>query len=179
MASCDDAKESLFMRDENDRINLDYDLDSNNDTAFFDDEVGENVDSFDVYDEEKLDRVAQFQNAFETAKEIDTPRCLLQQITAINNLPQNTSSASTSSATKCLRTLQDLNAISWAAFCTGEKGDVKRDVYKIQALDMTNVLQRLHLAAAMLREEKKRWRAKLALMGIKEDDNGLDSGEGL
>ena len=39
---------------------------------------------------------------------------------------------------------------------------------KIQALDMTNVLQRLQLASAMLRAEATKLKAKLALAGIKD-----------
>ena len=45
---------------------------------------------------------------------------------------------------------------------------------KIQALDMTNVLQRLQLAAAMLREEKKKLKAKLSLAGIKGSSGNED-----
>jgi hypothetical protein len=46
-----------------------------------------------------------------------------------------------------------------------EQDEIQHNVFKIQALDHTNVLQRLNLGAAMLRMEMKKLKAKLALAG--------------
>lgn len=70
-----------------------------------------------------------------------------------------------------IRSLKDLTAISWAVFCTADRADlseteeIQYNVFKIQALDTKSVLQRLNLGAAMLRMEKKKLKAKLALAG--------------
>ena len=105
-------------------------------------------------DDENMDRVARFQQALERAKEVDT-------FGYVNPKKHDTS----------LRLPRDLTAISWAAFI-GDSNDVQLNIMKIQALDFTNVLQRLQLGAAMLREEEKKLKAKLALAGIQGNDIG-------
>ena len=105
-------------------------------------------------DDENMDRVARFQQALERAKEVDT-------FGYVNPKQHDTS----------LRLPRDLTAISWAAFI-GDSNDVQLNIMKIQALDFTNVLQRLQLGAAMLREEEKKLKAKLALAGIQGNDIG-------
>ena len=159
------------MQDSTDGVDME-------ETTYDDDEEGDEDDD-DIIDEENLDRYAQYQQAFEDAKETDTFGYVLQPTTAIDNLSQSQTNSSSNKQT--IRTPKDLAAISWAAFCTGDKNNIQRDVMKIQALDMVNVLQRLQLAAAMLREEKKKWVAKLALAGITdimnegENDGGAES----
>lgn len=128
------------------------------------DNVDEDLDDEDDKPEEddtdkKIDRVEQFRQAFESAKETDTFGYVLQP--TLDNPKSEAKGAA-------VRTAKDLAAISWAAFCTGEKNNIGRDVMKIQALDMTNVLQRLQLAAAMLRDEKKKCMAKMVSAGIKD-----------
>merc|ERR1719287_366172 len=113
-------------------------------------EPGEMIDE----DDENMDRVARFQQALERAKEADT--------FGYANPKQHDTS---------LRVPKDLTAISWAAFI-GDSNDVQLNIMKIQALDFTNVLQRLQLGAAMLREEEKKLKAKLALAGIQGNDIG-------
>jgi len=158
--------ESLFMTDSGEGVDMGSaqgetidgdDNDEVDDEDDEDDELAEDETEFD-----KLDRVAQFQQAFESAKETDTFGYVLQPTNAMDDLSPQTKPKQTT------RSPKDLTAISWAAFCTGDKNNMQRDVMKIQALDMTNVMQRLQLASTMLREEKKKWKAKLALAGIKD-----------
>lgn len=138
------------------------------DAATDDDEEREDEDGMPEDEtDEKVDRVEQFRKAFECAKETDTFGYILQPTLDIT--------AKSESKGAETRTAKDLAAISWAAFCTGDNNNIGRDVMKIQALDMTNVLQRLQLAAAMLRDEKRKCQAKLALAGIKDTMNGEES----
>lgn len=156
--------ESLFMKDSTEGVEMESAADG--ESINVDEEDDEDEMAEDDADE-KLDRVAQFQKAFESAKETDTFGYVLQPATtATDHLSRKGSEEDPSSA----RTAKDLVAISWAAFCAGEKDSIQREVLKIQALDITNVLQRLQLAAAMLREEKKKWKAKLALAGLKDQE---------
>lgn len=156
--------ESLFMNDSVEGV----DFGSSEDGAVSDDEGEEEEEeeeeelSEDELDDDALDRVVQFEKAFEDAKQSDTFGYVLQPSNAVDDLSQRTRRPNT------VRSPKDLTAISWAAFCTGSSNDLQRDVMKIQALDMTNVMQRLQLASAMLREEKKKWTAKLALAEIKD-----------
>jgi len=149
--------ENLFMQsDSNEGVDIETEAKANSDELEEDDEDDELLEE-DV-DESKIDdRVAQFQKAFEDAKETDTFGYVLQTI--------NVNDKST------IRTPKDLTAISWAAFCTGKADNIQREVMKIQALDETNILKRLQLAAAMLREEKKVLRAKLSLAGVQDSSS--------
>jgi len=122
-------------------------------------------------------------------------------------LPSSTTTASNNNSVKSdklkIKTPKELTAISWAAFCTspsyyatssyaamtsrgngsndGSGNDyfinIAQDVFKIQALDMTNVLSRMKLALAMLREEEKKLIAKLALKGIAYDSKDENEGD--
>jgi len=157
--------EELFMKDSSEGV----DLESNKDTTSNEEEEDEEEDD-DYDDSEILDRVAQFQQAFEDAKETDNQGYILQPTTATDNLSKDEQVV--------LRSPKDLTAISWAAFCTGPKDNskesIKRQAIQIQALDMTNVIQRMQLAAAMLREEQNSLKAKLALAGIQDIFRGGD-----
>ncbi|KAL3789971.1 hypothetical protein ACHAWO_002025 [Cyclotella atomus] len=103
------------------------------------------------------DRRSRYFKAFEDAKIADTQGYISQNIDP--------------SKSTTIRSLKDLTAISWAVFCTddvtqmSEQDEIQHNVFKIQALDHTNVLQRLNLGAAMLRMEMKKLKAKLALAG--------------
>ena len=149
-------QESLFMQDSSEGVDIeDTATDDHDDDDEEEDNEDESADGSTDYDE-KMDRVAQFQKAFDNAVETDTFGYKTIKL---------------QSEQAAIRTPKDITAISWAAFCTGDKSNMQREVMKIQALDMTNVLQRLHLAAAMLMEEKKKLRAKMALAGIKDSDS--------
>jgi hypothetical protein len=110
------------------------------------------------------DRRSRFFQAFEDAKIADTQGYISQNID-----PSKTKTT--------IRSLKDLTAISWAVFCTTdltqmtEQDEIQHNVFKIQALDHTNVLQRLNLGAAVLRMEKKKLKAKLALAVKQGNDN--------
>ena len=149
-------QESLFMQDSSEGVDIENTAtDEHDDDDDDDDDEDESTEGSTDYDE-KMDRVAQFQKAFDNAVETDTFGYKTIKL---------------QSEQAAIRTPKDITAISWAAFCTGDKSNMQREVMKIQALDMTNVLQRLHLAAAMLMEEKKKLRAKMALAGIKDSDS--------
>ncbi len=147
------------MHDSNEGVDLEN-------TAADDESSHDNEEEDDENEtDENTDRMTQFYQAFESAKEADTFGYILQSTHAPDNLSKQTKSKQT------IRNSKDLAAISWASLCTGEKNNLQRDVIKIQALDTTDILQRLQLAAAMLREEKKKWKAKLVLAGIVESGN--------
>ena len=153
--------ENLFMQSDSstEGVDIETEAKANNDELEEDDDDEEDDELLEEdVDESKIDdRVAQFQKAFEDAKETDTFGYVLQTI--------NVNDKST------IRTPKDLTAISWASFCTGQADNIQREVMKIQALDETNVLKRLQLAAAMLREEKKVLRAKLSLAGVQDSSS--------
>ena len=108
------------------------------------------------------DRRARYYKAFEDAKISDTQGYISPAVD-----PKKTT----------IRSLKDLTAISWAVFCTADPVDlseteeIQYNVFKIQALDTKSVLQRLNLGAAMLRMEKKKLKAKLALAGKPDKSN--------
>lgn len=160
--------EELFMKDSTEGVDLESNASSENDEEEEEDDDDEDEDDLDV-----VDRVTQFETAFESAKESDNQGYILQPSTATDNL------SSSNKNDNVLRTPKDLTAISWAAFCTGEPDNVQRQAIQIQALDMTNVIQRLQLASAMLREEQMSLKAKLALAGIKDGDSGDGNDESL
>ena len=156
--------EELFMKDSNEGLDLP--------DAANDDEVEEeNEEEDDDIDEDVSDRVKQFQEAFESARETDHQGYILQPTRAADNITDEKFA---------LRSPKDLTAISWAAFCTGSndgsKESIQRQAMQIQALDMTNVIKRMQLASAMLREEQKNLKAKLALAGIQDIFRGGDGG---
>lgn len=161
--------EELFMKDSTEGIDLESNASSDNN----EDDEEEEDDDEDEGDLDVVDRVTQFETAFESAKESDNQGYILQPSTATDNL------SSSNKNDNVLRTPKDLTAISWAAFCTGEPDNIQRQAIQIQALDMTNVIQRLQLASAMLREEQMSLKAKLALAGIKDGDGGDGNDESL
>lgn len=125
---------------------------SNQEDAFND---YDNADDEETEENSKIDRRSRYYEAFDNAKIADTYGYISPNID-----PSKTS----------IRSLKDLTAISWAVFCTNaedctEQEEIQNNVFKIQALDATNVLQRLNLGAAMLQMEKKKLSAKLALAG--------------
>ena len=129
---------------------LDEEEDEPNDEDFSDDQIIRN------------DRRARYYKAFEDAKISDTQGYISPAVD-----PKKTT----------IRSLKDLTAISWAVFCTADPVDlseteeIQYNVFKIQALDTKSVLQRLNLGAAMLRMEKKKLKAKLALAGKPDKSN--------
>lgn len=104
-------------------------------------------------DDDDLDRYGQFNAAFLQAKASDSQGYMV--------------------STKCndeQRSVQDLTAISWSAFCTNDVGDMAR----IQALDCDDLFDRLRMGSHMLREKKAELEAKLALSDVKLLDDDED-----
>ncbi len=142
----------------------------------FEDQIDDDEDDDDDNDnqvdvpreetEELIDRRTRFHTAFQNAKQSDTYGYVTPSTPTSDNLSKPT-----------IRSPKDLTALSWAAFCTADPSDLteaeelQQNVFKIQALDMTNVMTRLQLSAAMLRMEKKRLQAKLALAGMGKSEN--------
>lgn len=108
-------------------------------------------------EEELFGRYADYKNAVKEAMAADS---VFQSSANNDNL---------ASPNFKLRSGKELVATSWAAFCTGD-ASAQGEVMKIQALDMTAPIQRLQLASAMLREEKKKLQAKLMLSGLSRED---------
>lgn len=99
----------------------------------------------------------QFQYAFHQALNSDT-----QGYTMARSSTLPSSSSSSSFLFKGLRSVQQLTALSWSAFCITPM-DVS---YKLQALDCNDLFDRLKLAAYALRELKQETEAKVALLSV-------------
>lgn len=154
--------EELFMRDSTEGVDFfESNERDNTEEDYMSDDDDDDDDDGDYL--KRIDRVRQFQEAFESAKESDNQGYILSTTAATDNL--------SSKEKEVMRSPKDLTAISWAAFCTGDKDNIQRRAIQIQALDMTNVIQRLQLASGMLREEQKSLKAKLALAGIIDGGN--------
>uniref|UniRef100_A0A7S4R6W7 Lon N-terminal domain-containing protein n=2 Tax=Ditylum brightwellii TaxID=49249 RepID=A0A7S4R6W7_9STRA len=133
-------------------------------------------DDDDDVDYHNMDRISLFREAFHIAKATDT---------------QGYTISAQHSPEESERSAQDLTAISWAAFTSFPKQlheDSKQRAttmidenvnYRIQALDIDDLFERLKLASFMLREEKAELQAKLALAGLKykklDDDSSSSS----
>uniref|UniRef100_A0A7S2W004 Lon N-terminal domain-containing protein n=1 Tax=Eucampia antarctica TaxID=49252 RepID=A0A7S2W004_9STRA len=118
------------------------------------DDDEEDEDDEDIAD---LDRSGRFRLAFKTAKATD-------QQGYINPLL----------AAKCERSLQDLTAISWAAFCT-EEDRLDLAAYRIQALDCDDLFERLKLGSHMMKEKKESLQKLMKKNGIKFESRDDDS----
>lgn len=133
-------------------------------------------DDDDDDDEFELDRTARFRRAFEMAKSTDTQGYI--------------HSASSSDGDSSQRSVQDLAAISWAAFQTdrvheddsggggviGEGGQLvaSSDVlFRMQASACVNLADRMKLALEYYLEKKAELKESLEKVGIKYDD-GMD-----
>jgi len=141
--------------------------------TYDEDEYDDDDDEED--DEDDLDRSALFREAFKVAKATDTQGYTVSS--SLQNSPQEKE-----------RSAQDLTAISWAAFSSYPKHNDEessgrnsyRDEninYRIQALDIDDLFERLKLASYMLREEKAEMQAKLALAGLKYIKGGESDDE--
>lgn len=153
--------EALFMQDTSEGV------DDTDDSTMQDVEDDDDEEEEGVLGGENGDRMAQFREAFMSAKECCDYQGYVIQPTAGSDTPSTDKK-------NPARSPKDLTAISWACFCTGEKDNMQQNVFKIQALDMTSPLQRLHLGAALMRMEKKKLQAKLSLVGLREEDGSED-----
>jgi hypothetical protein len=117
----------------------------------------EDITEGDENDIVRKDINEQFQYAFHQALNSDT-----QGYTMARSSTLPSSLSSSSFLYKGLRSVQQLTALSWSAFCISPM-DVS---YKLQALDCNDLFDRLKLAAYALRELKQETEAKLALLGV-------------
>ena len=101
-----------------------------------------------------MDRRARFRQAYEVALATDTQGYQMVDKTGD-------------------RAPQELTAISWAAFCTDLLPE-EDAIYRIQALDSSNLFERLKLALHMLREQKAQLRVKMQKAGLKFRREDLD-----
>jgi hypothetical protein len=130
--------DAAYDDDDDDDDNLEEDDDDDDDEDNDLDEYG--------YEE---DRAGKFRIAYKVAKMYDMQGYTVQQSPAEGE-----------------RSAQDLTALSWAAFSTEDMPDEQDATYRIQALDMTDLFERLKLASFMFKEKKAELKTKLEQVGI-------------
>lgn len=115
----------------------------------------------DDEDDQVLDRRRRFQQAYRIAMESDS---------------QGYVSASSRGDAVSSRTQKELTAVSWAAYMTEIMPEADA-TYRIQAMDNTDVFERLKLASFMLREKRDRLQKQLDIANVKKkkkDDDDVD-----
>jgi hypothetical protein len=90
----------------------------------------------DDNDDDVPNRLERYQGAFENALESDSQGYML------------------SSSSQSKRSIQELTAISWAAFATEAVDDLDAQ-FRVQALDTDNLVERLKLGLFLLNEKRK------------------------
>jgi len=116
------------------------------------------IDDDDEEDEELIDPVSRFRHAFHQAKESDF----------------NGYTTTIQPTTTPERSLQDLTAISWAAFCCDDPQKDNNMTYRIQVLDSSRLLDRLYMGIYVLREKKKELEEELKLVRKKQQRENED-----
>ena len=128
------------------------------DDAFFADDLDEEDDE-DVEESRLFDRRRRYHQAYRVALEIDTQGYVVP---------------SQEVETELFRSPKELSAVSWAAFMT-ELLPGEDAIYRIQALDESDVFKRLALANYLLRQKRGKLQSKLdgydAKRKEKDDDN--------
>ena len=141
-----------------------------------DNDDDEDEDDDDDDEDESTDRTLRFHKAYEIAKSTDTQGYMTKSTTSTNTQNQTT---------QYERPVQDLTALSWAAFCTDEKTEddgavpLNAATYRIQALDCADLFDRLKLASYMLREKKEELQRQLGTAGVefKQSDDDLNNSD--
>jgi len=126
------------------------------DDKFFDDMTEDEFDS-----ETPMDRRRRFQQAYRVAMDTDT-----QGYVSSSSVDEGTA-----------RSPRELTAVSWAAFMTEILPEQEAN-YRIQAMDETNVLERLKIASFMLREKRDNVRKELGMSSPKQKKKDLEDEEG-
>lgn len=125
-----------------------------------DDEEDDDEDESDEYDERKM-----LERAFQLAKSTDT-----QGYRISSSTPESTSSSSEA----MMRSIQDLTALSWAYFSTDpEPQDLLS--YRLRALEIVDLSDRLKLALVMMMDRRSKLRA--ALRESEDTRRGWDDDE--
>jgi hypothetical protein len=131
------------------------------DDKFFDDDVEEDEDGDDDDEDEEepaMDRRRRFQQAYRVAMDTDT---------------QGYVSTSQGGSQDSGRTPKELAAVSWAAFMTEIM--LEQDAtYRIQAMDETDIFERLKLASYMLREKRDKLQKQLNIADMKNKSKEED-----
>lgn len=120
------------------------------DDRFYDD-LGDDEDE----EVEELDRKGRFRQAYNVALATDTQGYCLPKSPDLERSPQ------------------ELTALSWAAFCTNLLPDEDAP-FRIQALDCTDLFDRLKLGSHMLREKKNKLREQMKKAGLKFKGEDFD-----
>lgn len=129
------------------------------DDKFFADDLEDDNDDDD--DDRVLDRRRRFQQAYRISMETDT---------------QGYVSGSAGGNSLSRRSPKELAAVSWASYMT-EILPEQDATYRIQAMDETDVFERLKLASYMLREKRDRLQKQLDNAEVKKkkkDDEDVD-----
>jgi len=125
------------------------------DDKYFADDIDDDDDDDD--DEPMVDRRRRFQQAYRVAFDTDT-----QGYVSSPSSPKGNGSAG--------RTPQELAAVSWAAYMT-EFLPEQDAIYRIQAIDETEIFERLKLASYMLREKRDKLQKQLDIVNMKKKDD--------
>ena len=128
------------------------------DDKFFADDL---EDDEDDEDDQVLDRRRRFQQAYRISMESDT---------------QGYVSGSAGGESLTRRSPKELAAVSWASYMT-EILPEQDATYRIQAMDETDVFERLKLASFMLKEKRDRLQKQLDKADVKKkkkDDDDVD-----
>eukprot|EP00581_Thalassiosira_minuscula_P007832 CAMPEP_0183705538 /NCGR_PEP_ID=MMETSP0737-20130205/2586_1 /TAXON_ID=385413 /ORGANISM="Thalassiosira miniscula, Strain CCMP1093" /LENGTH=480 /DNA_ID=CAMNT_0025932693 /DNA_START=90 /DNA_END=1529 /DNA_ORIENTATION=- len=166
--------ELLFIKDSIEGL----DIDSLDGKVVDEEEDNEDDDLLDdPTNNANLNRVTQFKQAFEEAKETDTFGYVL--LPTPEPLDKETKKRYPYRPEPSIPkyTPKELAAISWASFCTGEETNVEKDALKIMALNTNNVVDRLRLAQGMLQEEEDTLLSKCITAGVvlgEEDEDSQD-----
>ena len=110
----------------------------------FYDDLGDDEDE----EVEELDRKGRFRVAYNIALATDTQGYCVAKSTDLERSPQ------------------ELTALSWAAFCTNVLPD-EDAAFRIQALDCSDLFERLKLGSHMMREKKNQLREQMKKAGLK------------
>ena len=128
------------------------------DDKFFADDL---EDDEDDDEDQVLDRRRRFQQAYRVAMENDTRGYV---------------SGSAGGESYSTRTPKELTAVSWASYMT-EILPEQDATYRIQAMDETNVFERLKLASYMLREKRDRLQKQLDKADVKKKEKEDDDAD--
>eukprot|EP00978_Attheya_sp_CCMP212_P047967 scaffold455281_cov51-Attheya_sp.AAC.2 len=134
--------DAAYDEKDDDHVDLDETDDDDYDD---DDEDGTDLDEYGYAE----DRAGKFRIAYKVAKMYDMQGYTVQQPPGEGE-----------------RSAQDLTALSWAAFSTDDMLNEQDATYRIQALDINDLFERLKLASQMLKEKKAELKTKLEQVGI-------------
>jgi hypothetical protein len=152
-------------------------LSTKQEDSYYDEAGDDDDDDDDELDDDedtvRIDRLKRYRRAYEVALAFDTQG--YQVVSDTSSTQQNSLDEKLSSS---LRSARELTAISWAAHCTDLVLDLESITYRIQALDSSNLFDRLNIGFQMLRRKKDTVQKKLQKAGLqyKRDDDSRKEG---